>query len=518
MSPRQDVPLEEKGFYHSSATTGRRIFARLESETSSGDGENHNNDDEDNGSLFCQEYEQRSKELVENSGLAPSSSYCFPKIPPTISLPILVFIDMFAVSLVVPLLFQYYKNAGVTSANQRELLSSVFSSSQIVGGMVLGALADAQFLKRKTILFVSFGGSAVAYAMIAFGGFHALIVSRILVGLVKQTMTVTTSMLTKCTTEESRAQSMGLLQSSATASWIVGPSAGAILFKYVDPRAPALLACALFLLNMMLAAAWLTEDLDDDTPLTDDETSTTQPQTTAHKAKKQRKADFWMNLKECFSSQALASVITATLLFSWVNRATSYASMGSYYEDMYGMEPHHRGYIQSYQQVLGFIVQSVLIGPLLSFMGGEQKAVCWSALLLASATFLELHRSMVIFLVVLSPAISVSTTMMNVSLRSLLTRVAPKDSIFSVFAALDVLQNASAVTVPFYRTYLFRVLGGSSGDLHSSMEGDPDPISWVISSGLHWFVASFVMVYLLRPDKSSQLLSAQSVGQNKKKL
>jgi MFS family permease len=130
-------------------------------------------------------------------------------LPPTQSLPLLVFIDMFAVSLVVPLLFQYYKNAGVTSANQRELLSSVFSSSQIVGGLVLGALTDAQLLRRKTILFLSFGGSSVAYALIVYGGFHALIVSRVLVGLVKQTMTVTTSMLTKCTTHDNRAKYMG---------------------------------------------------------------------------------------------------------------------------------------------------------------------------------------------------------------------------------------------------------------------------------------------------------------------
>jgi MFS family permease len=130
-------------------------------------------------------------------------------LPPTQSLPLLVFIDMFAVSLVVPLLFQYYKNAGVTSANQRELLSSVFSSSQIVGGLVLGALADARLLRRKTILFLSFGGSSVAYALIVYGGFRALIASRVLVGLVKQTMTVTTSMLTKCTTPDNRAKYMG---------------------------------------------------------------------------------------------------------------------------------------------------------------------------------------------------------------------------------------------------------------------------------------------------------------------
>ena len=151
--------------------------------------------------------------------------------PPAVSLPILVFIDMFAVALVVPLLFQYYKKAGVVSATQRELLSSVFSASQIVGGILLAALTDAKVLKRKSMLFLSFGGSALAYLMITYGGFTALILSRIIVGLVKQTMTVTTSMLTQCTTKENRTKHMGRLESSSTAAWILGPSTGALLFK-----------------------------------------------------------------------------------------------------------------------------------------------------------------------------------------------------------------------------------------------------------------------------------------------
>lgn len=433
-------------------------------------------------------------------------------ISPTISLPILVFIDMFAVSLVVPLLFQYYKNAGVTSANERELLSSVFSTSQIVGGIVLGAMTDAQLLKRKTILFVSFGGSAIAYAMIAFGGFHALIFSRILVGLVKQTMTVTTSILTRCTTEDNRTKYLGRLQSSATASWIVGPSTGAILFRYVDHRAPALLACALFLFNMILAAVLLKDEIETKPSTVPGDDDNKSRQSDSNK----KKGDFWTNLKACFSSPALGSVIATMLVFSWVNRATSYSSLGSYYENMYGMEPHQRGYIQSYQQVLGFIVQASFIEPLLSRMGGERKAVCWAAFLLALVTFLEMSQSISVFLLMLSPAISVSTTMMNVSLRSLLTRVAPEDSIFSVFAALDVLQNASAVTVPFYRTFLFRILGGSSGEQHADMAGDPDPLSWVISSGVHWLIASMLMVYLLRPRQANHLISSDSTQQHPK--
>ena len=177
--------------------------------------------------------------------------------------------------------------------------------------------------------------------------------------------------------------------------------------------------------------------------------------------------------------------------------------MGSYYEDMYGVEPHYRGYIQSYQRVLGFIVQSAMIGPLLNSIGGERKAACWASLILALATFFEMQQSISLFVLVLSPAISLSTTMMNVSLRSLLTRVAPEDSIFSVFAAIDVLQNASAVTVPFYRTFLFHLLGGSSGDLHTAMEGDPDPVAWVLSSGIHWMIATIAMAYFLLPGGSN---------------
>ena len=123
-------------------------------------------------------------------------------VSPSTALLLLVLIDMFAVSLVVPLLFQYYKSAGVNNAGQRELLSSLFSTSQIVGGLLMGFVTDARFVRRRSLLFISFAGSALSYALIAYGGFTALICSRVLVGLVKQTMTVTTAMLTSCTTRQ----------------------------------------------------------------------------------------------------------------------------------------------------------------------------------------------------------------------------------------------------------------------------------------------------------------------------
>ena len=241
------------------------------------------------------------------------------------------------------------------------------------------------------------------------------------------------------------------------------------------------------MVNFLLAAILISDE---------DNGGCTEPSSTK-KESDSPKTSFWANLKSCFSSKALGSVIASMLIFSWVNKATSYSSMGSYYEDMYGVEPHHRGYIQSYQQVLGFLVQSALVGPLLKWVGGERNAACLAALLIAIATFCEMQQSFPIFLLALIPAISLSTTMLKISLRALLTTVAPGDSIFSIFAALDVLQNVTLVTVPFYRTTLFQLLGGGTGKRKASMEGDPDPVAWVFSGGLHWGVAAAAMSVLL---------------------
>ncbi|CAJ1954384.1 unnamed protein product [Cylindrotheca closterium] len=420
---------------------------------------------------------------------------------PTISLPILVFIDMVAVSLVVPLLFQYYQQAGIASANQRELLASVFSAAQIVGGLGLGALIDARYLTQKNLLFMSFGGSALAYSMIVYGGFGWLIASRVLVGLVKQTMTVTTSILTKHTTEDNRTKHMGRLESSVTAAWVIGPSLGAIMFKHVHPKAPALLASGLFVVNIILAAIFLK-----DNDYTDTDSQTVSKQCANKTRIATSNASFWSNLKSCFRSKSLGSVIASLLVFCWITRATSYSGLGTYYEDMYQVEPHVKGYIQSYQRIVGFTVQSICVGPLLHYLGRgakspEARAISISALILGVATLAERQQSLPLFLMVLSPLISTSMTLMHLSLRSLLTREAPKDSLFSVFAALDVLQNVAAVTVPFYRTFLFRILNQVTSDDEiaeaATMEGDPNPLSWVISSSLHWLVAWGIMSYLL---------------------
>lgn len=417
-------------------------------------------------------------------------------IHPTTSLPILIMIDGFSVALVVPLLNQYYQDAGVTSASLRELLSSLFSTSQIIGALVMGALSDSGILSRKHILYVSFLGSALSYSLIVYGGMKGLIVSRVVVGAVKQTSTISTSMISTYTTKQERSRYMGRISACATAAFIIGPSVGAYLYKNVDKKAPALLAAILFVLNFILAAILLPEKDEQKEKQIRQKSEDNEQK---HKPSKANKfTSFAQNLKACFTSQELTAVVICSLLYHWVLRATSYASMASFYEEMFSIEPHQRGYLSSYQSTLSLLFQTFFVQSALRFFGGDYRAACAAAAGVAIATTLELGGNFYIFLVLICPIIAVANSLLSLSLRSLVTQIAPPESLGSVLAALDVMRNAASVSVPFYRTILFRLLACTTDeDSQAAMLGDPCPRMWLKSSLLHWVVATIAMGRLL---------------------
>jgi MFS family permease len=430
------------------------------------------------------------------------------RVPVTTLLPILVLIDMLAVSLVVPLLIQYYKNAGVSSAAQRELLSSVYSSSQIVGGLVFGIwAADAGRVQRRTMLIISYAGSLISYGMLVLPEttFATIVASRILVGLAKQSTTVSVSVLSAVTDKSTRSFHLGRLSSASTAAWIIGPSIGALLHRYVGPGAPCVVACVLFGINIVLTLLFLNnEEMCGNEPTHASSSSSSACTSNSTSVQRQRRWSVWSNLQTCFSSRALGSVVVASLLVTWVTRATNYSQLGNFYEDMYGLEPHVRGYIYSYQQALQFLVQSLLVDRILRVTGSERRTICAFAALLAVAVGLEAQRSRWLFFMALCPLISVSFAIINVTLQSLVTHVAPPTAIFSVLAALDVLQNAVSVTVPFYRTALFQWLPSRSEPAESSsalLRGDPDPMAWVLSCAAHWIMASLCISGLLLSNR-----------------
>ena len=85
-------------------------------------------------------------------------------------------------------------------------ISSTYQIAQLFGGVVIGAASDS--LSKRSILLLSFVGSAVSYMLVGLtGNTYVLFGSRVLVGLVKQTMTVTTSTISELTAHDKESSS-----------------------------------------------------------------------------------------------------------------------------------------------------------------------------------------------------------------------------------------------------------------------------------------------------------------------
>jgi len=413
------------------------------------------------------------------------------EIPYTILLPTLVVVDMIGVSLVVPLLHsQYFQLAGVNSAVQREWLASIFSASQILGGLVIGALSDSQVISRHSILITSFMGSAFAYAMIMEGGLLAIAISRVTVGLVKQTQTVATSIMAHTTHEKERATHVGRLNAATTIAWIVGPSLGAYLFSHVGTYAPIYASLVLFTINALLVFFCAPYE---------DHDYAKSPETTDKKDQNSFQR-ILSNFHACFRPEnpCLTAAVLALLLFQWTSRTTSYKNIASFYEIRFGSEPYQREYLQSYQSFLMFVVQSTLVRPILHHAGGEINAACGASMLMALANFVTVKVSFLQYLMLVCPVNAIATAILGITLKSVVSKVAPKQSLSSVFATVDILQNAAQVTVPFYRTYLFTLTQPSYTNNEIMVStGDPDPNQWLVASGIHWLIAAAAFSYLL---------------------
>lgn len=113
----------------------------------------------------------------------------------------------------------YFTNAGVSN-DYYGFIMSVYYFSQIIGGVVMGSLTD--LISRRDILIISFIGSAISYAAVGLSSdLYVLFGSRILVGLVKQTMSISTAIISSlCKDPLVRAEQIGHISATVTLVWL----------------------------------------------------------------------------------------------------------------------------------------------------------------------------------------------------------------------------------------------------------------------------------------------------------
>lgn len=370
-------------------------------------------------------------------------------------LKVLVFVDFLAVSLVVPILSSYFRDVGL-STQSYGLITSLYATAQLIGSLVLGVLSD--YTSKKGILLLSFAGSGLSYLMVGLGkSTVVLLASRVVVGLVKQTMTTTTLMIAELT-EDNHAQrsvEMGQVAAISTFSFIIGPSIGGVLYKY-NRMLPALCAFALFGLNCVLCYLVIPSD----TKIIAD-------------SKQSRRE----NVKSVFSSTWLSfsalpqyayTLLTSPggviflfrQLISFIQASMSSRHLLNYYEERFKVETYQLGFLTSATTMVSLVSQCFLVGFALRLCKHEVIAIAVCFVVIGLANVVEsLSDDWNVFLVCSLLPTTLVSSVLDTASKAMLINSIPPSQLGTMLSSANMVTSIVWMSAPVYGSYALTALG-----------------------------------------------------------
>lgn len=173
---------------------------------------------------------------------------------------LLVFVDNVCVSAMRTILPYLARDLGVAS-HSISGLEALYGAGQVLGALVMGRLSDRR--GRKSVLLLSFLGSATGNGIAAlaslWGSSTLLFLSRVPVGLSKQTVSASRAVVSDVTRPgEARSTAQAKLFAAMALGYALGPYAGGLLVDHTRPELPALL-CAFSFAGLVPLAGRLPE-------------------------------------------------------------------------------------------------------------------------------------------------------------------------------------------------------------------------------------------------------------------
>ncbi|RYY35422.1 MAG: MFS transporter [Sphingobacteriaceae bacterium] len=165
-------------------------------------------------------------------------------------------INSMGFGIIVPLLYSYGKQFGVTE-KMLGLLTASFSVAQFFATPLLGSLSDKW--GRKPVLVISLIGTCISFIMFAQArSIIMLFAARILDGLTGGNISVAQAMVSDVSDEKSRAKNFGILSSAFGFGFVAGPAIGGTLSKYGN-HFPFYFAAGIALIGVLLTFFFLKE-------------------------------------------------------------------------------------------------------------------------------------------------------------------------------------------------------------------------------------------------------------------
>lgn len=272
---------------------------------------------------------------------------------PLLVLFFVAFVDMIGLTMIVPILPFFARDAGA-SATTVGLLISAFSLAQLAVAPVWGRLSD-RYGRRPAIL-AGLMVTAVAYVIFGLArSVEVLLVSRIIQGLGGGTIGVVQAYVADASPPEQRTKSLGWLSAVTSLGAVAGPAFGSVLTSVGGQTAPGLGAAALSLLVSIFALRFLKES------------------------------------RELRSSGSHGAPVTTTgraaigaVLFRWSEPAPRLiwiytVAIGAFYgtiqivplllSNRFGVTEHNVGYFVMFLGGMGVLVRTLILGPAVDRLG-----------------------------------------------------------------------------------------------------------------------------------------------------
>ena len=188
----------------------------------------------------------------------------------------IIFTNILGAGVIIPILPIYAEGQFRGTVPQITLLSSIFFGAQFIAAPWLGRLSDRY--GRRPVLMLSQVGTVVAFLLFIFagqigqwvdglglslpltGGMLMLFVARGLDGITGGNITTAQAYVSDISTEEQRAQALGMLQAAFGVGFIFGPAFGGFLSSF-GSTAPFIGATVITLGTLLLTYFTLPESL-----------------------------------------------------------------------------------------------------------------------------------------------------------------------------------------------------------------------------------------------------------------
>jgi len=369
--------------------------------------------------------------------------------PAVIFIFITLFLDIFGIGLVVPVLpglVEELQGGSVEAASHAVgWLGALYALMQFIFSPILGSLSDR--FGRRPVILVSLLGAALDYLLLAWAPSMAwLFVGRIISGITAANFSAASAYIADVTSPEKRAAGFGMIGAAFGLGFIAGPAVGGLLGEF-GLRLPFLVAAGVTALNWIYGIFVLPESL---TP-------------------ENRRAFDWLSVNPFKSLVALArwpvvsGLAGAQFLMNLSHNI--YPSLWVLYTGFrYGWSTRTVGLSLCVVGLTSAIVQGALAGNIIRRMG-ERRAVLFGLGLMSVAMVcygLATEGWMIFVTIILGSIGGVA----GPAEQSLISQAVPADEQGAVQGALNSLASVAGVIGPLVWTWIFAASLGTNGTLN----------------------------------------------------